>query len=81
MQGLIKKECIRPKCPGSLDEARTAVEKYVQYYNSKRLHSAIGYIAPLDMLNGEQEKIHQTRDQKLEMARLLRKQKREMKHK
>lgn len=76
MQGLIKQECIRPKCPRSLDEARKVVEKYVKYYNTERLHSAIGYIAPLDMLNGRQKSIHQLRDQKLEKARLLRKQKR-----
>lgn len=77
MQGLIKQECIRPKCPRSLGEAKTLVTQYVHYYNNKRLHSSIGYIAPLDMLTGEQNKIHQLRDQKLERARLLRKKKRE----
>lgn len=77
MQGLIKQECIRPKCPRSFEEAKTLVAQYVHYYNTKRLHSSIGYIAPLDMLTGEQNKIHQLRDQKLERARLLRKKKRE----
>jgi transposase InsO family protein len=44
----IKSECIRPKTPVSLDDALTLVGEFVEYYNSKRLHSAIGYIAPLD---------------------------------
>ena len=76
MQGLIKQECIRPKCPRSLEEARAVVADYVHYYNTKRLHSAVGYIAPMDMLMGRQKTIHQQRDQKLQQARLLRKQKR-----
>lgn len=77
MQGLIKQECIRPKCPHSLHEAKSLVSQYVDYYNSERLHSAIGYITPLNMINGQQGKIHRIRDEKLEQARLLRKKKRE----
>jgi putative transposase len=77
MQGFIKQECIRPKCPHSLHEAKSLVSQYVDYYNTERLHSAIGYITPLDMLKGQQGKIHRIRDEKLEQARLLRKKKRE----
>ena len=31
---------------------------YVGQYNTKRLHSAIGYIAPKDKLEGRAEVIH-----------------------
>lgn len=76
MQGLIKQECIRPKCPQSQEEAKKVVGEYVDYYNTKRLHSAIGYIAPKDMLQGKQKAIHQERETKLAIAREQRKEKR-----
>jgi transposase InsO family protein len=76
MQGLIKQECIRPKCPKSIKQARKMVGEYVEYYNNKRLHSAIGYVAPKDMLEGKQRDIHNQRDRKLELAREQRKQRR-----
>lgn len=77
MQGLIKQECIRPKSPQTVKEARANVAEYVQHYNEKRLHSAIGYIAPWDILQGRKAEIHKAREVKLETARELRKQKRQ----
>lgn len=77
MQGLIKQECIRPKSPQSPQEAKKIVAEYVRHYNEERLHSAIGYIAPKDMLQGRREEIHKLREIKLEKARHKRKQKRE----
>ena len=65
----VKQECIRPKCPGSLDEARTQVQAYVDHYNHVRLHSAIDYLTPADKLNGMGPMILEQRDQKLEQAR------------
>ena len=41
----------------------------MQVYNEQRLHSAIGYITPKDMLTGQQKQIHAERDRKLEQAR------------
>lgn len=52
------------------------VEKFVAHYNNVRLHSAIGYVAPADKLNGREEEIFRERDRKLEAARELRKRKR-----
>ena len=34
-----------------------------------RLHSAIGFVTPADMLAGRREEIHAARDRKLEQAR------------
>jgi len=76
MQGLVKQECIRPKCPQDVDEARKIMAEYVQYYNNKRLHSSIGYVAPVDMLQGRQKEILNEREQKLQEAREQRKAKR-----
>lgn len=72
----IKAECIRPKVALSLEEARTQIADYIRLYNDERLHSAIGYVAPKDKLEGRDKQIFRERDQKLEAAREARKQKR-----
>jgi len=76
----LKGECIRPKTPLSLDDARRIVAEYVEYYNNARLHSAIGYIAPADKLNGKDKEIFKERDQKLEAAREQRRIKKQQEH-
>jgi putative transposase len=44
----------------------------VDHYNQVRLHSAIGFVTPADMLAGRQAEIHAARDRKLETARAQR---------
>ena len=73
----LKSECIRPGTPLSLEDAKRLIQQYVDRYNNVRLHSAIGYVTPNDMLAGRQAKIHAERDRKLEAARLLRKSRRQ----
>jgi transposase InsO family protein len=73
----IKGECIRQKTPLSLDDAIRLVAEYVEHYNTVRLHSAIGYIAPADKLNGRENDIFKERDRKLEYARRQRQIKRQ----
>jgi putative transposase len=73
----IKGECIRRKTPLSLDDAIRLVAEYVEHYNTVRLHSAIGYIAPADKLNGREKDIFSERDRKLEDARRQRQLKRQ----
>jgi putative transposase len=48
----LKTECIRPKTPLSLEDARRIVAEFVKRYNTERLHSAIGYVTPEDKLEG-----------------------------
>jgi len=72
----IKHECIRPKVPLSLDEARGQIADYICYYNDERLHSSLGYVAPKVKLEGRDKQIFKERDSKLEGAREARKQKR-----
>jgi transposase InsO family protein len=74
--GTLKQECIRPGSPLSLEDARRLVSGYVEYYNTVRLHSAIGYVTPKDKLLGREKEIFEDRDRKLEMAREARKQRR-----
>jgi putative transposase len=72
--GSLKRECVRPSCPGSLDEARKRIAAYVEHYNTVRLHSALGYITPADKLAGLDAVIFAERDRKLEEARQRRQQ-------
>ncbi len=65
----LKSECIRPGTPLSLEDAPRLVTDFVAYYNTVRLHSAIGYVAPVDKLAGREPVIFAERDRKLEEAR------------
>jgi putative transposase len=73
----LKGECLRPGVPGSVEEARRLLANYVAHYNRIRLHSAIGYVTPLDKLEGRAEAIWAQRDQKLEEARKQRQPRRQ----
>jgi transposase InsO family protein len=72
----LKQECIRPKTPLSLEDARRIVAEFVDTYNNHRLHSAIGYITPRDKLEGRAQRIFHERERKLLEARLKRKERR-----
>ena len=68
----IKTDAIRPGQPQTLDEARALVARWVEHYNTVRLHSAIGYITPADRLAGRGPAIWAVRDARLEAAREVR---------
>jgi len=72
--GSLKRECVRPAAPASVEEARAKVADYVKYYNEVRLHGALGYVTPVDKLAGLDKEIFAERDRKLEEARLRRKE-------
>jgi putative transposase len=67
--GSVKRECVRLASPDSPDAARRYIAKYVEYYNTVRLHSALGYVTPADKLAGLDLEIFAERDRKLEEAR------------
>lgn len=70
--GTVKRQCVRPSCFETVEEARRKLAEYIEHYNHHRLHSAIGYITPADKLNGLEEQIFAARDLKLEAARARR---------
>src|SRR5207247_1356540 len=76
----IKSECIRTQTPLSLEDARRLVTNFVAHYNNCRLHSAIGYVAPRDKLEGRAPEILAARDRKLADARERRRLLRQTSH-
>jgi putative transposase len=73
----LKADAVRPAQPRTLEQAREVVARFVDYYNRVRLHSAVGYVAPLDFMAGKAPAIWAGRDKKLEAARELRRQRRQ----
>ena len=67
--GTLKGERFRLAAPTALDPARRVVASFVAHYNQVRLHSALGYITPVDKLAGLEDVIFAERDRKLEDAR------------
>jgi putative transposase len=65
----IKTDAIRRAPLASVEDARKVVGAFVDHYNNRRLHSAIGVIAPADALRGRREEIWAERDRRLEAAR------------
>ena len=65
----IKGDGIRVNTPLSLSDAQRLIIDFVDHYNNSRLHSAIGYIAPKDKLEGRAETILAQRESKLTAAR------------
>ena len=68
-----KSECVRRKCMTDLDHARLEIAAYIDFYNERRLHSAIGYVTPRARLEGRHVGIQAERDRKIEEARRRRK--------
>jgi putative transposase len=69
----VKRECIRPLTPLSLEDARRIVAAFVRQYNTVRLHSGIGYVTPQARLEGHDRQIVAARRTKLAAARQARK--------
>ncbi|MCX7715667.1 MAG: IS3 family transposase [Clostridia bacterium] len=62
--GLVRQEALGPNSPVTLFSAEKVIEEYVRYYNNTRLHSSIGYVAPIEVFKGTHEEIFTKREQK-----------------
>ena len=50
-------------------QAEETLEKIIGWYNDERLHSALGYLRPMDYYRGQPLELHEARRQKLAQAR------------
>lgn len=66
----LQHECIRPKTPLNLEHAKRVAREFVMEYNEERLHRALGYVTPRDMLEGRQQAVSAERDRKLAAVRV-----------
>lgn len=68
------REALEEHDPGDVHEAERLMKRIVDWYNGKRLHSALGYLRPVDYYRGEPKRLHEARRQKLAQARHHRKE-------
>jgi len=68
----LKSEAVRLQALTSKVQAEQVIAEYVRYYNEERLHSAIGYVTPKDLLEGRKTEIHENRDRKMKEAQRAR---------
>jgi len=73
----LKTDAIRPGTPLNLCDAWRITDRFVTYYNTVRLHSAIQYLTPADQLAGRGEAILASRQAKLAAAREARRARRQ----
>lgn len=53
----INEECLKKQSFINLYDARTQIDKYINFYNTKRLHSSLFYLTPEDFLLDRQSKL------------------------
>ena len=59
---------------GTIGEAKRVVDAVIDHYNHERLHSALGFLRPIDYYRGNPEALLAERRRKLATAREIRKQ-------
>ncbi len=72
--GTISQECLRDRNFIDLDDARRQVAAYIDIYNTKRLHSSLNYLTPLEVLQGKSNERIQGREHKLADAAMKRRE-------
>lgn len=56
-------------------QARDVIAEIVRWYNEERLHSAVGYLRPIDCYRGDPARLHEQRRRKMAEARHRRREK------
>jgi transposase InsO family protein len=57
------------------EQAVAVIDKVIAWYNERRLHSALGFLRPVDYYGGDPAALHEARRRKLAQARHHRKEK------
>ena len=72
MHRTASEECLRRTSFIDLEDARRLIAKFVEHYNTKRLHSSLFFLTPEDFLLGRVEERLQERERKYADARQMR---------
>jgi len=65
----IQSECIKKHSLIDLEDARNQISRYIDYYNTRRLHSSLFYLTPDDFVNGRVDTRLKERKEKLLLAK------------
>lgn len=68
----IHEECLMKISLINLNDARKQIAEFIEYYNTKRLHSSLFYLTPHDFLNGRITEKLEERNTKLQLAKKAR---------
>jgi putative transposase len=68
----IHEECLMTNSLIDLDDARKQIAEFIDFYNNKRLHSSLFYLTPDDYLNGRITEKLDARNTKLQLAKKVR---------
>jgi transposase InsO family protein len=68
------REALEKHEPENRQQAEEALGKIIGWYNHERLHSALGYLRPIDYYRGRPQELHEARRKKLTAARHRRKE-------
>ena len=69
MNGTVKTEAIKKKCPVNYEEACCILNDYQYEYNYQRLHAGIKYVRPSDVFFGREKEVLNGRKRKIILAR------------
>lgn len=64
----LSEECLRTKSMLDVQDARRCIAEYIEFYNTKRLNSAIYFLTPADVLDGRRQERLAEREAKLAHA-------------
>lgn len=69
------REALEGESLGDLLQARDVLDRIVRWYNTERLHSALGYLRPIDYYRGNPQVLYEQRRRKMAEARHRRREK------
>ncbi|AFN74244.1 integrase catalytic subunit [Melioribacter roseus P3M-2] len=68
----INRECLNRYSFIDINDAKKQIKNFIDYYNTKRLHSSLSYLTPEDLLLGRANERLRERKRKIQKAKLYR---------